>query len=97
MAPLPAEGLGVLGVSEKVISLPFIPMLRDEGEPKLLLLNESREPPMDFCHMLLADAEKGDSLPSGPSDGLPLRDKGERGLLLARLAGEPLRGVDDRG
>lgn len=74
-----------------------LPILRGEGVPKLFLLNESREPPTDFCHILLADAEKGDSPSSRPSDGLPVRDEGERGLLLPRLAGEPLRGVGIRG
>jgi hypothetical protein len=100
LAPFPVTGLGVLGVlgvANTPTSLLFTPILRGEGEPKLFLLNESRGPRTDFCHKVLGDADERDSLPSPPSDGLALCDKRDRVLLLPRLAGEPLRDVDERG
>ena len=96
LAPFPVDGLGVPGAPSTPASLPPNPRVSGDGEPWLLRLVASREPPTAFCHIGLADGEYGES-PPGLANGLPFRDRGEFELLALLLPGELVRGVDDRG
>lgn len=96
LAPLPTDGLGVLGAPNTLASLPLKLRPSGDGVPKLLRLVTSREPPTAFCHIGLAEGEYGELLSCLPN-GLSFRNNGESELLPLLLPGELVRGVGDRG